>query len=282
MHDLSPPAVPSSQRRRFVITWVCAWAGFAALGIFLSGVILVLTSLVLLFLQCGWESRLRKRDLPEAGQKNWIWRVCLTLCVALAACHLLASRYGSFVPGMMRYTTTGQLELDWGTGGSKQNLNIHYQSTAVSTDGVFTTSVGPRPETLTFLQAGKKSTWVCDLKNGGTLVEKTRTHTFAWTPEGLSRMTEDLYGKQISPEDEAMVASWYDRIAVQQGFPMKTGATNSFRNFSFSGSSTKTEAYTPAASALIAIATACLFGLAIHFTAKATMGQEQEPMSGNT
>ncbi|BCU76247.1 hypothetical protein llg_09620 [Luteolibacter sp. LG18] len=250
---------------------MAAWGALAALNAFVSPTGILLACVAVLCVQFLWEFLLRRTHLPGAGRRCWVWRICLALCFVMVTCHLLAWRYGAVVPGLKRFTNTGRLELGWMSAGRPVDLAIHY--TTLST---FKFPAPPVPETLSFRQSAKDTTPAWVVSEGGKLVSKTGAATLPWTPQGLARMTEDLYGLKVAPEDELFVASCYDSIAKQEGFPLIAAPVSTpgglRANLAISGSSTAAFSYTPLASALLACVAVCLFGVAIHFTAKATMG----------
>lgn len=275
--------VPAAQRRRFVAACIGLWIGAAGFWCYCAslrrwedvkewafgGSLLV----VVLIGQWILERRLRRKWLSFHGQTLWCLRAVMIAPVLAFMLVGMSKPLGRMIPGYFRSFVKGSVMTPGNDGepvtvgflmemrsvpGAKRGGPMSYVAKKLRLHPV------DHPELPGWtIRVGEHS-----LRNDGGAVRP-------WTGEGLAQVIEDLHGQSIPSGVRAGVVAQLDRRCVdwQSGKPIDDSASAS--RLLFIARSGGSFDYPPKRLPIILGSLVLILTLlAIHFIAKATMGEE--------
>ncbi len=276
--------VPASQRRRFVAACCSLWIGAAGFWWLCAsfrrwedvkewtfgGFLMVLV----LIGQWLLERRLRRKWLPFQGQTLWCLRAVMIAPVMAFMLVGMSKPLGKMIPGYFRAFSIGTVM----TPGIKVGFIGEARSAPGAKRG------GPLsyiPEKLRLHPADhpERSGW--SIRRGEHSLKKDSGEVLPWTGVGLADVLEDLQGQAIPPGKRLEVVAQLDRLCAgwQAGKPFDDRA-GLLLNMVAVDLLTSASDYPPKRLPIVLGGVVLLLTLlAIHFIARATMGEE---FSGTT
>ncbi len=276
--------VPLAQRRRFVAACIALWVGAAGFWWLCAsfrrwedvkewafgGCLMVLV----LIGQWILERRLRRKWLPFQGQTLWCLRAVMIAPVLAVMMVGMSKPLGRMIPGYFRSFVKGSVMTP---GSDGEPVRVGFVEEMQSVPGAKrrgAMSYASEKLRLHPLDHPELPGWTIHI--GDHSLRKDDGATCSWTGEGLSGVLEDLDGRAIPPGVRSKVVAELDRICAgwQAGGPFDERASMLLTLVTIDVSTSASD-YPPKRLPFILGGVVLLLTLlAIHFIAKATMGEE--------
>jgi len=285
--SLEPPVslhVPPAQRRRFVAACMGMWIGAAGFWWLCAsfrhwedvkewtfgGCLMVLV----LIGQWILERRLRRNWLPFQGQTLWCLRVVMIAPVLAVMLVGMSKPLGRMIPGYFRSFVKGSVMTP---GSDGEPVRVGFVEEMRSVPGA------KRGEPMSYASEKLRlhpvdhpelPGWT--IRIGEHSIRKDDGAVRPWTGEGLARVLEDLNGQAIPLGVRSNVVAQLDLLCAdwQSGKPFDERASMLLKLVTIDVSTSASD-YPPKRLPFILGSVVLLLSLlAIHFIAKATMGEE--------